>query len=356
MMLFLSLRYAFPHSKALKSRSIRIMLTVALSLVVTVVVISIMNYLQSTRFVSIRAVRSFDYVVDGDYEEEIKTLLPESSVFVYGEGEAITATGSYLVRYIDSTYRGGVEYYIGDASNLAVPFSFYLKNGFEDVTLSTLKSGSRLTTLKSESYEISGIYTTSLGSEFDDTMLFLPLSDADENVVMKTAVKNITEKDAALLKEKGYILTSWKEAESSLYGAFLVEKTLMYGVLSLLFIIIAVSMKSSVVLFFSVRMKEMTELEILGLEKKRIRALSMLSFSIVTASGIVLGYILSLIVLKILEYVSENSSRILSLSLSLPYGGFLFFSLFMVLTTVLFTLHESRRRERKEISEVLYGG
>ncbi len=354
MMLFLSLRYEFPHSKSLKSRSIRIMLTVALSLVVTVVVISIMTYLQSSRFTSIRDVRSFDYVVDGNYEDEIKALLPESEVFVYGEGEALSEEGSFLVRYIDSSYDGGVEYYIGDASTLAVPFSFYLKNGFDDVTLSMLKSGRAITTLKSESYKISGIYRTALGSEFDDTMLFLPLTDADENASLKTAVRGISEKDAALLTQNGYSVTSWKEAESSLYGAFLVEKTLMYGVLSLLFIIIAVSTKSSVVLFFSVREKEMAELEILGLKKGNIRMLSLLSFSLVILFGIALGYVLSLGVLELLEIISNNSTHILSLTLSLPYGGFLFFSLFMLFVTVIFTFFESRKREKKEISEVLY--
>ena len=354
MMLFLALRYAFPHSKALKSRSIRIMLTVALSLMVTVVVISIMTYLQSSRFTSIREVRSFDLVVDGDCCDEIKALLPESEVFLYGEGEALSEDGSFLVRYIDSSYDGGVEYYIGDASSLAIPFSFYLKNGFEDVTLSMLKSGRTITTLKSESYKISGIYRTSLGSEFDDTMLFLPLSEADENVSLKTAVKHISEKDASFLSQNGYSLISWKEAESSLYGAFLVEKTLMYGVLSLLFIIIAVSTKSSVVLFFSVREKEMAELEILGMAKNKIRLLSLLSFSLVIVLGIITGFVLSIITLKLLEMISLNSSRILSLTLSLPYGGFLFFSLFMLLVTVIFTFSESRKREKKEISEVLY--
>ena len=62
----------------------------------------------------------------------------------------------------------------------------------------------------------------------------------------------------------------WKEAESSLYAAFLVEKTMMYGVLSLLFIIIMVSMKQSVRIFVSSRRKESAELEILGLSGKRV--------------------------------------------------------------------------------------
>lgn len=354
MILRLSLHYAFPHSKSLRSRSIRTMLSVALSLVVVVVVIAIMTFLQTSRFDAIRNVRSFDYTIDGDYSDEISALLPGSVVFTYGEGEALSEGGSYLVRYIDSSYDGGLNIYFGDASSLLVPFSFLENNSWGNVTLSMLRTGTRITTLKNISYEISGVYYTALSSEFDDTMLFLPLSEADENVNMKTAIKGIGEKEYDKLVTSGYTLTSWKESESSLYGAFLVEKALMYGVLSLLFIIIAVSVKEGVVLFNSSRMKEMAELQILGMEKRRIRLISLLSFLAVILSGILLGFILGIVVLIGLERFSSSSNVIMTLSLSLPYAGFLSFSLFMVIITILFTMRENRKREKKEISEVLY--
>ena len=354
MISFLSLRYAFPHSKALRSRSVRIMLTVALSLLVVIVVISIMNFLQSNRFDSIRDVRSFDCTVDGDYRDEISALLPSATVFVYAEGEAIASSGSYLVRYIDSSYDGGIRLYLGDTSSLTVPVSFYRANGFGKATLSMLKSGAKVTALKSDEYEVGGIYYTALGSEFDDTMLFLPLSSADENAVRKTAVKGADEEDIALLREKGYTVTSWKEAEKSLYGAFLVEKTLMYGVLSLLFIIIAVSMKSSVVLFSSSRKVEMAELEIMGMERRRIRLVSLFSFLLVVLLGVAIAFFAGLGVLRLLEIFSEKSNLIVTLDLSMPYGGFSFFSLFMAAVTVIFTHIESRKREKTEISGVLY--
>lgn len=354
MILLLASRYAFPHSKALRSRSVRIMLTVMLSLTVVTVVISVMNFLQGSRFDSIRDVRSFDCTVEGDLSDEISAILPDSVVFTYGEGEAITQSGSYLVRYIDSSYDGGLEFYIGDASTLAVPYTFYRQNGWKSVTLSTLKSGKKVTSLMSLEYEISGIYYTALGSEFDDTMLFLPLSSADENVTLKTAVKGADDDDIALLEKSGYTVTRWQDAESSLYGAFLVEKALMYALLSLLFIIIAVSTASSVALFSSSREREMAELEILGLEKRKLRLVCLLSFLIVIALGIILALGVGSVVLCGLETYSRNSSRIVSMTLTLPFAGFLFFSIFMVLVTVISTWRENRKREKRELYEVIH--
>ncbi len=354
MILFLSSRYAFPRSKALRSRSLRIMLTVALSLVVVTVVMAVMNYLQSSRFEAIRNVRSFDCTVDGDYGDEIEELLPSAGVFTYGEGEAITENGSYLVRYIDSTYDGGIEYYWGDSSSLLVPYSFYRENGWKDVTLSMLRSGKKVTALRSLDYTISGIYYTALGSEFDDTMLFLPLADADESVTIKTAVKGIGEKNVEMLEERGYTVTRWQDAESSLYGAFLVEKTLMYGVLSLLFIIIGVSIKSSAALFSRTREKEMAELEILGLGKRRTALTALLSFLIVIVLGIALGFVLGEAVLSALETFSKKSDLIMTMELSLPFSGFIFYSLFMTALTFIFVSQENRKREKRELYEVIH--
>ncbi len=355
MILSLALGYAFPHSRALRSRSIRIMLTIALSLSVVTLVISIMNCLQSTRFSLIRDVRSFDCVVEGDRKDEIKQILPSAVVFTYGEGEALTRGGAYLVRYIDSDYDGGLNMLFGDFSALVIPYSFYRKNGRGKTQLTMLRSGRSTVLPREAEYEQSGVYYTELGSEFDDTMLFLPLSEADPATKIRTAVKKAGSDGIRKLREKGFSVTSWKESEESLYGAFLVEKTLMYGVLSLLFIIIAVSMKSGEHVFYEARKKEFAELEILGMGRKRLRCLSLLSFMTVTLSGILLGFMLGMASIRILEEFSHSSSVIMSLTLTLPAGGFTFFSLFMVLMTVIFTHRENVRREKTEISEVIHG-
>lgn len=354
MIFFLSLRYAFTSSKALRARTVRIAFTVALSLVVVITVISIMDFLQNSQFSSIRDIRSFDCVIEGDVKDEISSLVSSPDIFVYGEGEAITNSGAYLVRYIDSSYKGGINYYFGDSSSLLVPLSFYRENGKNKATLYILKTGEKTRLLSALTYDISGIYYTALGADFDDTMLFLPLSDADESVARKTAIKGLSESERARLIDAGYTLISWKDAESGLYGAFMLEKALMYAVLSMLFIIIAVSTKSSVALFFSSRVKEMAELEILGFGRKEIKWTAVLSFLIVILIGIVSSLVLGKCTLLLIEKITSSSSLFLPLDLSMPFGGYIFFSLFMIVITLIFALMENRKREKKDIIEVIY--
>lgn len=354
MIFFLSSRFSFSHSPSLRARSLRILFSVTLSLLVVIVIISIMNFLQTSRFDTIRDIRSFDVVVSGDKKDEISSRFPSSTVFLYGEGEALSQKGSFLVRYIDSSYSGGLNMFLGDKEGLLIPFSLYKSNGFEPLELSMLKTGKRVTSLKSDYYTPSGIYYTRLGSDFDSTMLFLPLSSMDENISVKTAIKNVTEEELEIIK-KEYEAVDWKEAESSLYASFLIEKALMYAVLSLLFIIIAVSCKSSVALFFSQREKELAELEILGVEKKRINIISFLSFFYILLTGIILSFILGLIVLNLLELYSSNSSRLITMTLSLPLPGFIFFSLSLIIFTLVFVSLENRKRNKVSIYEVIHG-
>ena len=115
---FVSFRYAFSRSSGQRGRAIRAMITIALSLVAVTVVMSVMEFLQEGRFNDIRDVRSFSVIVEGRHKEEIQQLFPDSTVFEYGEGEALHESGAYMVRYIDSDYDGGLNYFYGDASSL----------------------------------------------------------------------------------------------------------------------------------------------------------------------------------------------------------------------------------------------
>ena len=72
---YLSLRYAFSSSFKQRSRAIRAVVAIALSLIVVNVVISIMDFLQNDRFRDIRDVRSFDVVVEGRHKDELSSLL-----------------------------------------------------------------------------------------------------------------------------------------------------------------------------------------------------------------------------------------------------------------------------------------
>ncbi|MGN1163432.1 MAG: ABC transporter permease [Candidatus Ornithospirochaeta sp.] len=354
MIFFLSRRYAFSRSERMLSRSVRAIVTIALSLVVVTVVMSVMDFLQNGRFESIRDTRSFDVTVEGRHKDELALLFPDAVVFEYGEGEALTKDGAYQVRYISSDYDGGLHLAYGDTQSLTVPYSLFRKSG-GSVSLSMLKKGKAATVMKTAEYDVGGIYWTACGSEFDDSMIFLPMETADEAVTFVTAVKNVDADEAKkVLVEKGYTAVTWKEMEESLYAAFAMEKAMMYAVLSLLFVIIMVSMKQSIRIFVSSRAKETAELEILGYGKRSILLVTEMAFLEILAIGILSSIVLGKASLVLIERISRSSSMILDMTLHMPGTGFAFFSIFLLAFTVLCVMWENRKRNKKTLWEVIH--
>ena len=351
---FLSSRYSFSPSFKQRDRAIRAVVAIALSLIVVNVVISIMDFLQNGRFEDIREVRSFDIVVEGRHQEELKALFPDSTIFEYGEGEALSGNGAYNVRYISSDYDGGLNIIFGDASSLLVPYSLF-RSSDGKVSLSMLKKGKAATTMKNFEFPISGIYWTNVGTEFDQTTLFLPIEEADETVFFLTAIKNVDIKECEkTLKSLSFEYKTWKDQESSLYAAFFVEKAMMYTVLSLLFVIILVSIRQSVRIFVSSHDKECAELEILGMKKRKILLMMELSFFFMLLLGIITGLLFGRLSLILVEYISVKSPSIMDMTLSMSYGSMVFFSLFLVVVTSLSIYFENKKRNKRPLWEVIH--
>ena len=351
---YLSLRYAFSSSFKQRSRAIRAVVAIALSLIVVNVVISIMDFLQNDRFSDIRDVRSFDVVVEGRHKDELSSLFPSSVVFEYGDGEALSENGAYNVRYISPDYDGGLNIIYGDSSSLLVPYSVFR---FSDgkVTLSMLRKGKAATTMKNFDYDISGIYWTNVGTEFDQNTIFLPMEEADETVYFLTAIKNVDiDLCTKTLDELGLSYKTWKEQESSLYAAFFVEKAMMYTVLSLLFVIILVSLRQSVRIFVSTRQRECAELEILGMERRDITLVMELSFFLTLLTGIILGLVLGRGALSLIEKISLDTPLLMDMHLSMSYSSMGFFSLCMVTVTGISVFMENRKRNKKPLWEVIH--
>lgn len=345
----LIIRYSFSRTEGHRARVIRIIVTLTLSLLVLVSVLSIMDYLQRSRFEDIKNVRSFSVIVDGDKREELKALYPDSDIFIYGEGEALIEGRAFLVRFIDDEYDGGLRFLKGDNSSLLIPYSLYRdyrKDDYSVTMMSRGKSGRRLP--KSESMAISGIYSTSLGQEFDSLYVFMPLSLFEGEV--KTAIKD----DVDLSKMEGIEYKTWKDNETSLYSAFLLEKTMMYSVISLLFVIILVSERQSVSIFFRSKEKERAELIVLGMDRRKANSIFIMSFMLITLISIALAFALSVILLPLLAHII-SLFIFGDVSLTIPYGGFITFSLLSLFITYLFTLSETQKEKKKDLLEVIHG-
>ena len=103
------------------------------------------------------------------------------------------------------------------------------------------------------------------------------------------------------------------------------------------------------------RRKESAELEILGLSGKRVLLVTEWAFLMILILGILLGIALGIVSLVALEKLSLSSPSIMDMTLSLPKGGLLFFSSFLMVFTVISVMWESRRKERGMLWEVING-
>lgn len=354
MKLLLAIRYAFSSSSHHRSRSIRTIITVSLSLMALIVIMSIMDFLQDSRFRDIRATRSFTYTIEGKVKDEIISLNPRLTPFEYGEGEALTEDGAYFVRYIDSDYDGGISK-LGQNKDIYVPYNLYSAVKEGNLDLYMLKKGKSGASIPQRvCYHNIGLYYSKLGDEFDSTMLFLPIEASDSSVHFVTAIQNINKAEIKELEENGLKGTLWKEKEKSLYSVLKLEETMMYLVLAILFVVIMVSLKMAVRIFCKAKNQELKTLEILGLKRSAVTHSVLLSFLIIILIGILLGFVLGNVALHIVEKISVMSPSIITMNLTLPYMGFISFSLLMLLLTFIFITLEERKRDQEDLKEVYY--
>lgn len=347
MILRLSLRYSFSGYNRHRLRSIRIAVATALSAAVLLTVISIMGYLQDTRMESIRDTRSFEAVIDGDVSAAMSSRFPSASVFPYAESDALVSGRTMTIRFIDSRYDGALDI-SGDLSGIVVPYS-YPADMVSAAMLRRGRSGAMLP--QSHLYEVSGRYSSRMGYEFDSVHMFLPLSLYGGDDVV-TAVKGIDDEDAEALRRDGYSLVTWKEAEVGLYSALLIEKVLMYLVLSLLFAVILVSLRSSAASFFALKRGERAELMVLGLGRGSIAASFILSFLYVLASGLAAGAMLA-VLLRPLALRVIRSFGLYGAELAFPLGTFICLSLLMAAGAAVIGIAEEKAERKADLMEVL---
>lgn len=347
MILRLALRYSFSPSRRHRRSSLRILVSTALSVAVLLTVISMMEYMQGSRLDAIRAVRSFDAVIAGDVRDAIKELFPSASVFLYAEEDALSSGRAVTVRFIDEEYDGGIHI-SGSLEGLVVPYT----EPSAEVALMMMGRGRSGVMMPVERrYVPTGAFYSDMGYEFDGSYMFLPLSERGEAELV-TGVKGIDDEDISVLEAMGYDAVSWKESESALYSALLMEKVMMYLVLSLLFIVILVSQKSSARRFYRAKRKEAAGLELLGMGRMRIDASFILSFLIVMVLGLSSGGVLALALIP----VSERAVAYLGFHnavLSFPLATFLCLSLILILLAFIIVAAERRRDGRVDIQEVL---
>ena len=131
-------RYSFSRYNRHFASSLKIAISFSLSMAVLMVILSVMQMLQTSRFDAIRDVKSFDITIKGASLDEVKVLYPDESVFRYKEGYALIDGNAYCVRYIDSDYDGGVDILFGTPDGMLIPYGLYMHMKSPSLDFSTI--------------------------------------------------------------------------------------------------------------------------------------------------------------------------------------------------------------------------
>jgi len=348
----IAFRYLFSSSNRHRGRSIRICVGLVVSSVVLISVISIMDYLQGDRFADIMKYKSFPVVVenpeDGSYEKLKEEYSDRAVVFRYKEGEALVQCGvlnrAMHIRYIDNEYEGGISY--GSLpSGALVPTVVYRSSRSETISVTRLERGKSAPRVpRSHEYGVAGTFRTPLPSDFDSHYIFLPLEDAgdlDRSLIafmpFEVEIDSLNDE----LKAKGYETLTYKDAESSLYGAMALERVVMQMLLLSLFLVLAVQSVQNASMTAEGKRREAASMYLMGKTKRGTAAVFALSGLLLSVFSFSIGLIASFPVLRLFSSVLPIGFNV---KLVPDMGMFFIVSSFFSLFSFLVCFHEAKKR------------
>ena len=343
-------RYSFSRYNRHFASSLKIAISFSLSMAVLIVILSVMQMLQTSRFDAIRDVKSFDITIKGASLDEVKVLYPDESVFRYKEGYALIDGNAYCVRYIDSDYDGGVDILFGTPDGMLIPYGLYMHMKSPSLDFSTISRVDGRSIPISRKVEPSGVYTTSLSS-FDSYYVFMPYDSAPAGCIELVAVKGSEE--TGMLEERGIGFETWKEKERTLYSAFALESFMMFLVLLILLLIVYVEILGEARVFLRNKRKERLELRILGMAGWRIDLIFISSFLLILFFGLVLSVLLQEVGARGFSYIMHSSFSLYK-DVYIDYSLFFLISIVFLFLTAITVYILLRRNEGKSIMEELH--
>lgn len=324
-------RFAFSKSGGRRTSTIIIILSIALGLVALIVVSSVMNGLQTVQLDKMRSVESFDIILENTSLtiEQLNSISEidfafeflETSVIVENKEQGLSDT--LRLRGFDYsllenprfsqclsfnsdqyTFEKGLTLSLSTMSELG------LKRG-KTVEVTFLRKGKQATVIPyKETMVISSTYASSL-PDFSSSTIISDLDLIQEILNTQTKIGIFCNSNAAKVKniiktlDSNAVVTIWQDYNKALYSALLLEKTVMYIFLFLIFVIVCVGLRNSTGRLINAKMAENGILMALGATKREVVKIYIIQTSIISVCGIILGLILGLI-------VSENLNSILS--------------------------------------------
>lgn len=392
MIIEIASRYAFSKIHRQRRASFIVIIGIAIGLAALIVVIGIMNSLQSSMLAHIRDTDSFDITIRGDAIEmdSIAAIDGVGLAFNYIDASAMimnsrTGADSYArLRGISQSLaeserfknalsiRGNLE---GFVPGSALAGSLGLRIG-ESVKVMLLKKGSaaRLIPFSAEQ-TVHGVHYSS-NPDFSGSTILMPLSLLSElsgTSDLRTGIylsdgadlEDVQRRIQALVPE-GAVVTTWKQANSALYSALLLEKGMVSAFLGFIIIIVSFYLKRSASRLIAAKRKEAAVFQALGMRKSQTVAVFLVQALEISLLGVLLGIGLGFLFSSFIRPVISGIETLLKgitgsrsmlsaypLHVAMSFGETALFSVAILACTFLFALAGSAAAFKINIMEIL---
>jgi lipoprotein-releasing system permease protein len=231
---------------------------------------------------------------------------------------------------------------------------------------------------KSKEFEISGTFHSGM-SEYDNNFTLISLKNGqqltgyvDEVSIIEIHLvdpNNIKNTKLQLIKDYPlgeYVIRDWQEVNSTYFEALKVERTVMFIILSLIILIAAFNVVTSLFILVKNKTKEIAILRTIGLSKSGIMRIFILIGSIVGISGTLVGTLCGYIITINLENIRSLLNNQFGLNLFPPQLYYidqiptniqstqiLYIVFFSIIISILATIYPSYAASRLEIKGIL---
>ena len=231
---------------------------------------------------------------------------------------------------------------------------------------------------KSKEFEISGTFHSGM-SEYDNNFTLISLKNGqqltgyvDEVSIIEIHLvdpNNIKNTKLQLIKDYPlgeYVIRDWQEVNSTYFEALKVERTVMFIILSLIILIAAFNVVTSLFILVKNKTKEIAIMRTIGLSRSGIMRIFILIGSIVGISGTLVGTVCGYIITINLENIRSLLNNQFGLNLFPPQLYYidqiptniqstqiLYIVFFSIIISILATIYPSYAASRLEIKGIL---
>ena len=231
---------------------------------------------------------------------------------------------------------------------------------------------------KSKEFEISGTFHSGM-SEYDNNFTLISLKNGqqltgyvDEVSIIEIHLvdpNNIKNTKLQLTKDYPlgeYVIRDWQEVNSTYFEALKVERTVMFIILSLIILIAAFNVVTSLFILVKNKTKEIAIMRTIGLSRSGIMRIFILIGSIVGISGTLVGTLCGYIITINLENIRSLLNNQFGLNLFPPQlyyidqiptdiqtAQILYIVVFSILVSICATIYPSYAASRLEIKGIL---